>query len=402
VGATVFWRFSDFDGGQDGVQPVLKTIIRLPGFWLAMAVLVYGAFSRPAPAAMGIPELVIVGCLALAVGVSWRGGLPDKQSLLMAGVIWIAAMIGWGRAIVDASPMILILRDLLPFLFWVVPCLMRGNPDDLSPLRLGDFFGLAGLMMAARFWLAAPTFMPGRYNGWPDYLANDPVLWMAALWWVYRGITSRHWLWRWVILLGLPGFAAVVMTLQRAVLAMMLAGLIALWWPNRTKIWLLLIGALVCIGVFSVNGVQDGLALLWHKQQFVGWNSRDLEWQSLGQLLSRDGFTLWFGRGWGSSFASPAVGEWRVGYVHSLPGYLIFKLGVVGLIVWVAIIFYVVGILARKYQSILFVLLPAVTVPLTLSTAYKFPGFVLVLCFVVISYNKSSSAVRKSRSDPES
>ena len=101
-----------------------------------MAVLVYGAFSRPAPAAMGILELVIVGCMALAVGVSWRGGLPDKRSLLMAAVIWVAAMIGWGRAIVDASPMILILRDLLPFLFWLLPCLMRSNLGS-GPINQG-------------------------------------------------------------------------------------------------------------------------------------------------------------------------------------------------------------------------------------------------------------------------
>ena len=378
-----------------------KTIF-LPVFWLAVAALVYGGFSRPAPAAIGPAELVMVVSLAIAVMMQWRQAPPGKIAIMAAWCLWLAVMIGWGRAVIEAAPAPLIWRDVVPVLLWLVPCLMIVDAPGTSPCWLGArwlgvFFALGGLLMAARFWATAPSLIPGTYNGWPDYLANDPLLWFAGLWFVGQALQSSRrggWL---VILLAVPCLAALVMTLQRAVLGASLVALLGLCWTYRRhrRVWIFAAIAMMVMVALPHDWPVSILASLWHKQQALGWNSRDLEWQSLFRLLSEDGASIWFGRGWGSTFASPAVGEWRVAYVHSLAGYLVFKLGMVGLVLWLAMIGMVARIVWQSRQQILWVVMPSLLVPLSLSTAYKFPGFLLVLCFLV--QIKSSSADNNNR-----
>jgi len=309
--------------------------------------------------------------------------------------VWLMLVIGWGQTIRLAHPMVLWMRDIVPVIGWMIPVLMVMPLMVIPTAQInqqtvdGGVIGVAGLVMAARFWWDAPTLMPGAYNGWPDYLANDPLLWTGGLWWLSQVFTLRSrqlWLRLAALLLALGCLSTLLMTMQRAVLAGVLVAGLGLGWRMRRNIWFwggIGFGLVVMICLPQTLMVFD----IINRKAMLGWNSRDLEWTILVDMVRHDPLALWFGHGWGSSFASPAVAEWRVTYVRSLAGYLFFKLGLVGLLFFVAILGFCGYCLWRLWRQEtrdwFWILLPGIMVPCLLSTAFKFPGWVLVLMMAV-------------------
>lgn len=379
-----------------------------PEILLILAMVVYGTLSRPAPVAPGLPEMIMVSCLVGMAGLLAGHGAIARQHLGPLLVCWLIVVLGWGRGISSGASWHLIVRDLVPALLWLIPSFCFAVRDhDINSNLLTAGLMLAGTIMALRFWGQVDSWQPGGFNGWPDYLANDPLLWTAGLLWAQSALHPRPLLGRSgrsgfirVLMMGMAALclSTLMMTFQRAVIGCVLIACVVMIWPLRGRwwVWFGAISGIAALVIMTEPGTV--ITALWHKQQSLGWNSRDQEWHALIDLVRDDPLSLWLGHGWGSSFASPAVADWRVGYVHSLPGYLFFKLGLYGLVIWVGIARFCVQLLRPLSAHAGF--LPAILVPLLVSTSYKFPGTIMVLTvLVLISHpSKSSSADSNVRS----
>lgn len=336
---------------------------------LALALLLYGAASSPAPTSPGGVEAAIALLLIVAVGARgmvWAAsgaGLLTRRPCWQEEAPWLGmaalalpplALLPTVRALAEGWPAAALPRDLVPLAYLFLPLLLApawlGRADGAALRRaawwLAAGLTAAGLVFAARFlaitgaWgrgLAAPAPSDGLL-----YLANDPSVGFAAILLsclALRGLARPSP----ARLLGaaLAGagallcLAALALTLQRAALTawagcvlVFLVGLAA----RRPALWLTLPPVLALAYGLAGDTLATLARLLVEKTRLVGFNQHDAEIAATLAFVAESPLRLLFGGGWGALLDSPAVPTQKVGYLHALPLYLLAKAGIVGLL----------------------------------------------------------------------
>lgn len=339
---------------------------------LCAAVLLYGAYGSPTPDSPGWTEAFIGALLLLAVSpaAAFRAIKPDfsapfwrgaGQCLLVFGLAVPVALGAWN----GHAPR-MILRDLVPFLFMLLPVFLA--PDiAASPARrawlLLCVLALGTLLAVRAAGGEGPVAFIAPLLGRSEklhYLANMPGVLFAATFFagtammlaVRRPAPGPLALALLFFFLSLTCLWPVAMTQQRAgigVFALSLAPVLLLCLrdrPGRTLGLLLPCAALAAI--FFRAEIGEVLDTLIRKSEIVGSNRRFAEAGAVWSEIRAHPVALLFGEGWGAQFASPAVAGITVNFTHGLFSSLLLKTGIAGLVLGLS---YVGGILFALFRN---------------------------------------------------
>ncbi|MCG5239806.1 hypothetical protein ACIU1J_06190 [Azospirillum doebereinerae] len=391
-----------------------------PALAVALALVLYGAFSAPAPPVLRATEAVI-GLLLLAA-VGWRRplfavtghalrapALPRWEALALPAFAWLlwapllrGAALGW-----DAADM---LRDAVPLLYLFLPVLLvpvlRGVAGRAVPI-LGAGLILAGLFLALRWWKQVEWgFGAVGTRAMPDgdgYFLNAPSVLFAsvALPALALGLFARGGLGRGVAALCCAGGGALCLgalagAVHRTALGLAaLSGLALILWLERRRPWLAVpvLAAALVVGLLLGDPLLGAWGQAAEKTRLTGANARWEEAAAVLAHVAQSPWSLLFGDGWGAKLSNPAVGGWRVSYTHTLATYVLVKGGVLGALALAA---YLGGLvpaalrLLRVDPLLGWSLLPPLLMALGLHTSFKYLDTGVLLSLMVLA-----SGIRK-------
>ncbi len=400
------------------------------GLWrggaLVAALVLYGLFSAPAPAEVGLVEAVVGLLLVVATGwhqpvAVFSGAVllgPGARrfetigAVALAGVLWLPLV--RGAALVWAARDMV--RDVVPLFYLFMPVLL------VTPLRsawpwavrlLATGLALAGVAFVVRWWAGAGwAFGAIGHRTMPEgalYLLNSPAVLFAALWLPFCAVGL---VWPGCAAPGMPKFtpwlrlalaplfsvaavlvvAALAGTVHRLALIMIaFSGAVFLVWCARRTLWPVVVVGLGLILLWALvpgDPLSSAVDLVVAKSEQVGVNERANEAAAVLDQAGRSLTALVFGDGWGALIANPAVGGWRVSYTHSFPSYLVLKTGLFGLLLvlcWLATLGPLAVRLARSNPPLALAALPPVAGGLLFHTSFKYLCFGLLLTLVVLA-----------------
>lgn len=366
----------------------------------------YGLWGTPTPESFGVVEILLALLLILAVGTASAlrpfgigrpvpGNLIGAQALLLYGLS-LPLIAG---ALQGHAPS-LILRDIIPFLFFLLPLFcsdLLQNQKNLKVLILSAvFIGLCFSLRDGARLLSDITFLKPIAAEPLSYLANAPTVLFTGLILcghsgklILEGRGGRDLVFALLfIVLAAAPFMVMALTFQRASIG--LSALVILLWvclavfyrPSRS---LRILIPLALLALVAAPYLENLAAILLQKTAAVGLNNRLEEAGAVWKALAGNPFTLLFGLGWGGTFASPAVGGLSVNFAHSLPVAMLLKTGLVGVLLS---LLYLAGFI-RPVFGVLWknpVLAMALAAPLAIDTflyaAYKSLDFGLVLLII--------------------
>ena len=371
---------------------------------LFFAVLVYGCFGSPTPQNFGLVEAIVGGLLILSINPATVLRRVSGQDTIESGMVAAIFLLVYGLTVPLCGGFLagnapgLILRDIIPFLFMLLPVFIV-SPSGVSFPHIRIFtivLTLAGVLFSMRVVLppvlgiaAGPDTGEGA-----KYLSISPLVVFSALTLILQAgyiLYARFTALRMAYALGLLSlsvfpFLAMMMTVQRASLGLMIVAIMTVAAvafirnPLRTLGPVLVLGGTII--VFGWGSFAGMIETLLQKQNLVGMNMRGQEAAAIMHAVSGSVWSALFGNGWGAVFVSPAVGETEVGYSHSLLTYSILKMGMVGMglvAVWLTLLFRALCRAIR--QNPLFV--ASVSVPvfidIFLYASYKSLDFGLIL-----------------------
>ncbi|AGH97260.1 hypothetical protein A11S_427 [Micavibrio aeruginosavorus EPB] len=310
-----------------------------------------------------------------------------------------------------------ILRDIVPFLFMLLPVFMIDTVRDrvrwhfiitACVVVLGVVFSarvIAPLVLASSGFDGAAQLGMNMSAQDPHRLANAPSVLFAAMAMLgaagvlisrrmnANGLLSAVFL----SALALIPVAAMALVLQRASLGLLAAGVV--FWvgvgivkkPRRMAIPLLGL-AVLCVAVWGP--LPDVVAGLSHKNAMVGANMRWQEAAAVRDALHGIGAVL-FGNGWGATVQSPAVGDAIVTFTHSLGTTLWLKSGLVGVGLGVAY-FGGLALALIRFLPIHPILVVALGAPMVIDyllyASFKSLDFGLILLLVALYGARSAHA----------
>ncbi len=381
-----------------------RVTLRLSALVTALAL--YGISGSPTPASIGIAEgvtgILLMGAVspqgmvqALIAGKNalWR---IAGQALLIYGLS-IPLLTG----IIAGHPSGLIIRDIIPFFFLLLPILMPPFQDAgraknvvlMMMIFIGVMFGLRIIWPL----LSGNLTLIGS-GADPLYLSIAPTVVFAAI--ILGALAGRQIMKSMsapsLVKAGLLAalscfpFAAMAVTLQRAslVLAVMALGflltILAIRNPVRAAGPIMLVVVAMLIFAPMLGSVSRDLA---HKQGVVGLNMRFQEAAAVADSAGSSFGSMVFGKGWGTTLASPAVGGVTVNYTHCLLTAIWLKTGLIG----VLLAGLYIGGLAWSLLPLLRVnpaMAVALAVPLSIDTflyaSYKSLDFGLILLLIAL------------------
>ena len=264
-----------------------------------LALLIYALFSTPTPDHISLTEILVLAGILLAVNASGimqaAGVCPDTRPLwlfparlLLLFGFSVPLLVG----LAQGHPVSLILRDLVPFLFLLLPLFLSASFMDRAPLsRLFPYtLCVMGIVFVLRVIIAffipdgSQNFQIG-YMPDPHNLVNAPTVLFAALFMTGLGgislIKARSWkdmliaficfALTLILLVGMAGIG------QRAHIGVWacgtLCGLGLLAWWRPLGLWR--VGAMALLaGILFWPFASDLLTGLAQKNAVVGLNNR--------------------------------------------------------------------------------------------------------------------------------
>lgn len=384
---------------------------------LNVAIFIYALFGLPTPNNPGMVEIVIGALLIFAAipqgmiralhinKVEIPHGL---QQLLLYYALTIPLVIGaLGHG--QTEP---IIRDVLPFLFMLMPLFLGHLIKDEHHFKalLCSIIFLAvsfSFRASAEVGIDIAGFVLGAKSDTAEltYLANAPTILFSAV--LITGLALAKFQNRAGVSLFLKlilSFALVaiivlplIFTLQRASLGYLALSTIiflgfGLWRATiPTLIILCLIAPTLIFSYPYLIGITD---LFVHKTSLVGLNMRLEELSAVWQQISNNPVNLIFGNGWGASFESPAVGNVRVFFTHSLLSSLLLKTGLIGLLLgasFIAILLKRLLTLWPQHIALVSALAGPILIDTLLYASFKSLdfGLLLLLCATSVKVAKS-------------
>jgi hypothetical protein len=376
------------------------------------AVLVYGLTGSPTPDRIGAGEAIVGALLALSVGFprACMALLPPAHGALWEKAGWLLMVYGLtlptALGIAGGHDPGLVIRDIIPFFFVLLPVLSAMRPDQQGRMGLTVCVGAAGLFFALR--LIVPSFIEhGRigFSALPDedpmYLANAPtVLFAAILCTALAGqcLMKQPFIknYAWVGCFGIVSmicFMAMAASSQRATLGLAALCLGLLWAisfaknPVRALIPLTLV---LCAAAVLFQPMSNLVQHLLVKTSQVGFNNRLQEAEIVFDMVGDHWGSVLFGLGWGQTVASPAVGGVTVNYTHTMMTALWLKTGLIGVVLTG---FYLYGLAVQlwrilwRHPALALAIAAPCLIDVTLYASYKSLDFGLVLLLIPLWAN---------------
>ena len=324
----------------------LNTELRILLFFGTL--LFYSLFGVPTPDHPGMVEILTGFGLICAIGfpraafLFWnRSSHTTERPIWMFpawGLLVFGITVGVAMAVVQGHSMIMVFRDIVPFLFMMLPLFAYELVRKMS-VRQKDY--LLYIILLCGFIFAIRSIFIFEHDGYtePDmlYLANAPTVLFAAIYCICAGILSfriaRPYVPVLLFMLAVIPVIAMGDALQRASFGAIAISAVAVWCIvlrySLLRAGILLAGG---VGIFVlVEGhITPLLTMLYEKHQNVGGNMRLQELEAVWAHVSQSGITALFGNGWGAPLASPAVGGLTVNFTHSLVSALLLKTGLIG------------------------------------------------------------------------
>ncbi len=254
-----------------------------------------------------------------------------------------------------------IARDLIGFLFLILPVFIAPFLEKkeghkmltILCLLIGFAFGLRTLFPDNIFNIRGNELL---------YLANSPLILFTAIYalgWggqkLFEKFTMRHVVIAAFAVLGvIICLAAMMQDIRRATFAAVMISLLIflvlgfIKAPFKMVFPACIMGAVFCVFYQDILSLMNEVSL---KTSQVGMNMRIQEWQAVWQVMSSDSVSMILGKGWGASFASPAVGGFPVTFTHSLLSAMMLKAGLIGLLLCLFYLFFVFEKLRRLVFS---------------------------------------------------
>ncbi len=343
-------------------------------FALLAALFIYALWGTPTPDNPGMTEFFVGLFLVLSVGTNqvvrvvnafYNSARWEKAGrlLLLYGLI-VPSVTGvlYGYGLTE------IFRDVVPFLFLLLPVFLYSLLVQKKDYAF--FFTVAvialGVLFAGR--VIMPLFLLYHGVSWrieqpadPFYLANSPTVLFAALLLlglagrrIYEKVSIKSFLQSssFMALAFLPMMAMLLVT-QRASIGfvgltvLLLLSMALMYRPYKVLFPLFVLLAMAVLFWPFIHDVMQALA---HKTALVGGNMRWREAMAVLQEVDGSFLTILFGKGWGASFVSPAVGGMTVSFTHNLVTSFLLKSGLCG----VALVLFYLGFVARALLRLFF------------------------------------------------
>lgn len=374
----------------------------------------FALWGSPTPNNPDWVEAAIAICLFLAV--SWQSlthsflfHKNDRQEywLLATKIFFLYGLsVPLIMGVVNGWPLQSMLRDGAALIFLCLPLFLS---SFIKTKQAEQFFFILCLVIGLLFSIRVlvPHFLLFRNTTELLYLANSPLVLMSAIflsgfaaYQCFLAVTVSR-IVKMLVLLALSALPIMAMfvDLQRAsfialvlsAVTLLVVGIVKI--PHRTVLPIVLLVILVLLFEGYFTTLIDGLSL---KTSKVGLNMREQELMAVWNAASQNIWTLMLGKGWGSYFASPAVGYLNVTFTHSLLSYIFLKTGLVGLFLCLVYLFFIF----EKLIQLCFkdgvrgvVLLWPFIIPVLLYASHKsFDYGLLLTLIVVLSTRKKGSA----------
>lgn len=324
-------------------------------FCVLAAIIVYAVWGEPTPDRLGWSEGVTGLLLLLAAGSAGPGVFlshhcEEKNRLFYkAGQVLLlyGLSVPLIMALASYNDMALVLRDAVPFLFIMLPLFLlpslTAKPRYAGMIRFAVLFGgfifALRALVAQQGFSALTAFFPAFTEN--SYPANAPTVLFAALFLagaggyrLYRSVALRSVLM--ALLFILPAaliFLLMFFAMQRAGLALAGSGLLfllALAFVRAPRRALAPFILAMLLTAFFWPYLGSVISFIIEKTATVGFNKRGAEALTVISAVSGDFGTVLFGKGWGATINSPAVGGMNVNYTHSLFTTYLLKTGLAG------------------------------------------------------------------------
>ncbi len=374
--------------------------------FLLLALGVYGLWGSATPNNPAWPEFLICAFMIGALGFSnllkpltLRSVTKITPWRLSAWFLFLYALcVPSIVALVDGATLSLMIRDIIALFFLCLPLFLY----DFLKKKAGrqDLYLKALIFIALAFSMRVlfPHLMWQMRTGELLYLANSPLVLFSALFLfslsfkiLFDKANTRHFL-LFCLYMGMAGLASVAMfvDVQRATFIALSLTILSLFFigfvkaPLKAVFLLALLGA---CGFFLIPFLSELFENVALKTAKVGLNMRLQEFYAVWDLLGTSWVHVLFGYGWGSSFASPAVGGVHVTYTHSLLSYMFLKTGMVGLFLCLVYLFFMFEKLSRLYFTDPVkgnALIWALFIPTFFYASYKSFDFGLLLTLILV------------------
>lgn len=375
----------------------------------ATVFLLYGIWGTPTPETLGwleitIGALLIFLCLPKLQDLKSIERIRSDTGFWLIGLGLLSGLIIAGSA---GNALTAITRDLLAFMFLLLPFWLSPYKNDKIMRKLlisGSVF--VGISFSLRFLTSIDPMALANGTAFSDphysYLANSPLVLFTALFMLYKVFEALHHnainiirVAIYALATSIPLLAMGVMQQRATLFCIAVYAVILSLWTILTKpakgIVILAIAATLSFSMW--DALYELLIVLWEKTRLSGTNMRFMEWQAVMSQIDDNIITALFGKGWGSAFFSPAVGNVPVTFTHSLFSMYLLKIGICGTALLCA---YFIGFLYQAKIDIaqspfLFLtLFFPFLIGIFLYANFKSLGFGIILLMLFYGINKGS------------
>jgi hypothetical protein len=352
------------------LRKLLLSVEDIRAVFFILALGIYAIRGSPTPDQPGMVELIIALLLLFSIGILKPAKniffqfKEKRDKWFVAGcVLWL-----WGisvpliLSVVYGADRLLVFRDVAGFVFLCFPIFFYGFVEGHLKRTGLLLWGcvLIGIMFALRtLYDDFPVF---NQTNELLYLANSPLVLFSTL---FLGVAGFFKIYQRVSLKSLLVFFVYMALTCMLMLAMYedllrasfasigfsIVVLLAIGFVRAPK-KILPVFVLCALVIFIFH---EAVFIVWQdvlaKTSRVGLNMRLQEWHAVWDVLGHSWVSLMFGQGWGSSFASPAVGGLHVTFTHNLLSYMLLKAGLAGLILSLVYLFFIFEKLMRVVFS---------------------------------------------------
>lgn len=375
----------------------------------ATVFLLYGIWGTPTPDAIGWLEITI-GALLIFLCLPKLQDLKSIEHIKSDTGFWLAAagmFSGLIMAGVAGNAPNAVTRDLLAFMFLLLPFWLSPYREDCIMRKLlisGSIF--VGLSFSLRFLTSIDPLALANGTAFSDphysYLANSPLVLFTALYMLYKVFEALHHnainivrIAAYALAMAIPLLAMGVMQQRATLLCIAVYAVILSLWTLLTKpakgVFILAIAATLSFSMW--DALYELLIVLWEKTRLSGTNMRLMEWQAVLSQIDSNTLTALFGKGWGSAFFSPAVGNVPVTFTHSLLSMYLLKIGIFGtalLCAYFTSLLYQAKTNIAQSPFLFLTLLFPFLIGIFLYANFKSLGFGIILLMLCYGINKGS------------
>lgn len=349
------------------LRSIAKRLNENRRLWLLVLVFaIYGTFSSSTPDEPGLWEAILGILLILLVGFGGFAAMggellalrPAVPPYVVSAFIWlfvaptIVGVLVRGHNIGDY------LRDLIPFLYLMLPVFLARNmkkyPETWRNL-IEWGLSFVALAFVLRFYLSVndQDIWVVTIHGGMDYFIMDPAVIFSATFLLATGLnfwySARRVVATVTFLSGAFAYSALLAATVRAQIVMVFGAILVVVVlrvsrsPGRFSAWAPLLAVTLSVLAFGdvMQWVSWIAASIASKTDVAGLaNMRDVEMLEILRHVSSGWHVLLFGDGWGAKlYLSTSSDEVR--FAHNLLLYLLWKTGVLGLVAFSGMFYWI-------------------------------------------------------------